>query len=533
MTEIFGIDLGTTFSAIARIDEFGQPLVINNADGQPTTPSAVFFESESGNIITGQEAKNTAKVEADRVVALIKPYMGEVHPLEYDGQQYTPESISALILRALAKHAEDSIGVKVERVVITVPAYFGIREREATRQAGVIAGLEVVGIVTEPVAAALAYGVKFRTERKTVLIYDLGGGTFDTTVLRISPEALEVIAIDGNRNLGGAHWDDRLVGHINDRFLADAGLDEDDDPMNDNHFAQNLYEEAERVKVSLSQKERTTIALKHGNHRARLEVTREEFEELTSGLIQQTKDIVDRTLAAARAKDANLTIDEVLLVGGSSQMPAVAAMLRKNYGWEPKLSDPNLSVAKGAAIYGAMSETDRLGIDPGAKVESSRALPGGETPRQPARRITNVLPKGLGILFVDISGPAPEEYIDFLAHKNGELPFHTSIKAYTLEDNQTEVAVRIFEQGGEVESRRPVDNKEITPETGAVISDLPPLPRNSQIDIDLTIDAEGLAGIVAVEPVSGKRLTLSVSVSVLQAEEVEAARQLVRELVLE
>ncbi|MRH91671.1 Hsp70 family protein [Nocardia sp. SYP-A9097] len=530
MTDIFGIDLGTTFSAIAYIDDYGQPLVINNPDGLPTTPSAVYFEPESGHVITGQEAKNTAKVAADRVVTLIKAYMGETHSREFDGQQYTPESISALILRALAKHAEDATGKKVERVVITVPAYFGIREREATRQAGVIADLEVVGIVTEPVAAALAYGVKFRQERKTVLIYDLGGGTFDTTILRISPEALEVVAIDGNRTLGGAHWDDRLAGHLNDRFIAETGMD--DDPMNDDFFSQGLYEDVEKVKISLSKKERTTLALKHGNHRAQLEITRAEFEELTSGLIQQTKDIVDRTLAAAREKDADLVIDEVLLVGGSSQMPAVTSMLRKHYGWEPQVSDPNLSVAKGAAIYAALSGAEQAGLDPSAKSAPKYALPGQSGEAAP-RRITNVLPKGLGIQFLDTAGPEPEHFIGFLARKNAELPLRESLTAYTFSENQTEVAVRVFEQGGEVESRLPSDNHEITPDGGAVITGLPPLPRDSEIHITVVIDAQGLASIEAVEPVSGKRLTMTMSVSVLQAEDVEAARDMVRELVLE
>ncbi|MEV4156872.1 Hsp70 family protein [Nocardia salmonicida] len=524
---LFGIDLGTTFSAIAYIDAFAQPVVINNADGLPTTPSAVFFEPESGNVVVGQEAKNIAKVSADRVVTLIKAFMGETHPLGFDGRQHTPESISALVLRALAQYAEDATGTKVERVVITVPAYFGVREREATRQAGVIAGLEVVGIVTEPVAAALAYGVKFRDEHKTVLVYDLGGGTFDTTILRISPDALEVVAIDGNRKLGGAHWDERLVAHINDRFVAETGMDED--PMDDEYFSQELFEQVEKAKISLSKKEQTSVSLKYGNRRAKIDLTRDEFESVTAGLIQQTKDIVDRTLDSARAKDPGLIVGEVLLVGGSSQMPAVTAMLREHYGWEPKLSDPNLSVAKGAAIYGSMSYAARGVIEPGSEPTERYALPGavGQTP---ARRITNVLPKGIGIQFVDDNG---DPYVGFLAHKNAELPLRETIRATTFSDNQTEIAIRVFEQGGEVESRLVSDNVEVTPDTGAVITGLPPLPRNSAIDITVTIDAEGLVSIEAVEPDSGKKLTVTVDVSVLQADEVAAARDMVLEIMLE
>ncbi|MEV6555196.1 Hsp70 family protein [Nocardia sp. NPDC051756] len=530
MTDIFGIDLGTTFSAIAYIDDFGQPLVINNPDGLPTTPSAVYFERETNHIVVGHEAKNAAKVETERVVTLIKAYMGEKHPLEFDGREHSPESISALILQALVKYAEEGTGVKAERVVITVPAYFGIREREATRQAGEIAGLDVIGIVTEPVAAALAYGVKLRDQRKTILIYDLGGGTFDTTILKVSPEALEVVAIDGNRKLGGTHWDDRFVSHINEKFIAATGMS--DDPMDDDYFSQGLYEEAEKAKISLSKKERATISLKYGDHRAKLDITRDEFEELTSGLIQQTKDIVDRTLASARAKDPGVAIDEVLLVGGSSQMPAVTSMLRQHFGWEPRLSDPNLSVAKGAAMYAALSEQERGSIDGKPTGAGGFGLDGRTRTSEP-RRITNVLPKGLGIQFVDASGAEPEVYIGFLAHKNDELPLQETITAYTFSRDQTEVTIRIFEQGGEVESRLPSDNREITPDGGAVISDLPPLPQDSPIQITVSIDAEGLASIEAVEPRSGKRLTLKVSVSVLQAEDVESAKQMIRELVLE
>ncbi|MGW4370079.1 Hsp70 family protein [Nocardia takedensis] len=532
MTEIFGIDLGTTYSVIARIDEFGQPIVINNADGSATTPSAVYFEPGSGHVVVGQEAKNAAKVEADRVVTLVKLHMGEEYRLDFDGKEYTPESISALILQKLASSAEEATGVTVEQVVITVPAYFGVREREATRQAGEIAGLDVVGIVTEPVAAALAYGVKLRDERKTVFIYDLGGGTFDTTILEISPEALDVVAIDGNRQLGGAHWDERVVAHVNQRFIDETGVAED--PLDDDYFAQFLYEQVERAKISLSHKEKAVISLKHGDHRAKIELTRTEFEELTSGLLNQTLEIVGRTVEAAKAKNPALAIDEVLLVGGSSQMPVVAAMLKDRFGWDSRLADPNMSVAKGAAIYAQLPEDSRVaaaGTSSRVTPDMPRLGPGGQPVE--TRRISNVLPKGVGIQFARGKADSPEMYIGFVAHKNDKLPLSETIRAGTFQDNQTAVSLEVFEQGGEIESELPADNREISPEGGARFVDLPPLPRSSPIDIELTIDSEGLVHVEAFEPVSGQRLFLDVKVAVLQDEDVEAAKQTISQLTLE
>ena len=245
---VYGIDLGTTYSAIARINDLGQAEVLLNFDSKPTTPSVVYFEGDN-NAVVGVEAKRVQLSDPDNACSLIKRHMGTVYPQEFRGQEYTPESISALILKELVKTANSELGEEVSKVVITVPAYFGIQEKEATKQAGQIAGLEVVGIVTEPVAAALSLGIRGE-QPETILVYDLGGGTFDTTIMRAVVGRVEVIAIDGNKTLGGADWDDVLAQLIADKFVGQARLG-DDNPRLDAEFEIELLSQAEDTKQSL------------------------------------------------------------------------------------------------------------------------------------------------------------------------------------------------------------------------------------------------------------------------------------------
>ena len=517
MNDVFGIDLGTTYSAIAYIDDNGQPSIIKNADSVDTTPSVVFFES-AHNSVVGQVAKNGAVVESERTVSLIKRQMGSDYETTFDGQRQTPEMISALILKELVTRAREETGIDSNRVVITVPAYFGVREKEATRQAGEIAGLEVVGIVTEPVAAALSYGFK-KGQSKTLFVYDLGGGTFDTTIMRTSPNAVEVLVIDGDRKLGGADWDMRLSQLIVEKFRAASGLAED--PMEDDDFRQTVAERTEAAKKSLSARESVPVSLAYGPAKDTVTVTRAEFEEVTRDLLQATLDKVEATLRAAHEKVPDLTIDEVLLVGGSAKMPAVAAALRGTQAWTPKLADPDLAVAKGAAIYGM--SPDAVGGDTDAAAaagEGNRHL----LPSAPS--VTNVLPKGLGVLFW--RPETQSHYVGFLAHRNDTLPIERlHQRAFTADANATEIHIQIFEQGGEVESERPADNIEVTPASGAVFTGLPSLPADSPIDIYLTINHEGLATLEAIEPATGQKLHLEVTMAVMQPEEQRAAMDVI------
>lgn len=513
MSDVFGIDLGTTYSAIGYLNENGLPQVIRNPEGTDTTPSVVYFESNR-NCVVGQVAKNGAVLEPDLTVSLIKRFMGREYNAEYHGESFTPESISSMILKELVSFAREATRIDSTKVVITVPAYFGIAEKEATRQAGTIAGLDVIGIVTEPVAAALSYGYNHGFS-ETLFVYDLGGGTFDTTVMRMEGEQIEVVVIDGNRELGGADWDGRLIQRLADKFRSQAGLEED--PLDDDDFRQKLTDDAEQAKKALSSKEATQVVLGYGAAREKVDITRQEFEDLTNDLLEATMAKVQATLDAAKAKDPDLTVDTVLLVGGASNMPVVRRTLSERFGWDPKLADPHLAVAKGAAIYGAAPRTTRPAPPP---------EPDGDRPlRLPPSNVKNVLPRGLGVLFWD--DDTETDYVGFLMHKNTSLPERVTVEASTAQENATAVAIRIFEQGGETESKSPADNIEVTPSEGAVFTNLPSLRMGSPIAISLEIDGEGLATLEAKEPVTGQQLHLEVQMAVMQRDGEERAAKLV------
>ena len=350
---VYGIDLGTTYSAIARINDLDQAEVLLNYDNNPTTPSVVYFEGDN-NAVVGAEAKRVQLSDPDNACSLIKRHMGTVYPQEFRGQEYTPESISALILKELVKTANSELGEEVSKVVITVPAYFGIQEKEATKQAGQIAGLEVVGIVTEPVAYVLSQGLK--DEPETVLVYDLGGHSFNVTLLRASREEVEVIAIDGNLTLGGADWDETLAQFIADRFVAQADLG-GHDPRLDVEFEIELLSQVEDLKKSLTRRERSIVRCLYRDEDQQVAVTRAEFEAATRHLVAQTVEISQRVVTAAEGKVPGLKVDRVLLAGGSSKMPMIDAALRNDLGWNPVPNEFDLAAAKGAAIYGAILES--------------------------------------------------------------------------------------------------------------------------------------------------------------------------------
>jgi molecular chaperone DnaK len=532
MTEIFGIDLGTTYSAVAHIDEFGMPVIIPNGEDQTTTPSAVYFET-ADNVAVGQTAKNSALIDAENVVTLIKRQMGEDFRVSYYGQEYTPESISALILKQLMQDAVAQTGIDTKRVVITVPAYFGANEKDSTRKAGEIAGLEVVDIIAEPVAAALAYGIKQTDGEKTIFVYDLGGGTFDTTILKITPELLEVVVIDGNRELGGADWDAKLIGHLISEFQAQTGIS--DEELEDENFLQEIALKAEDLKRSLSKLESKQVPLRFGSHTAKITVTREQFEELTSDLLNQTIDIVQRTLDAAQAKVPGIGVDEVLLVGGSSFMPSVTEALKAKFGWDPKLSDPNQAVAKGAAIYGS----NPLSLAEGDEADggTGKALPGETGPRAagPAREIRTVIPRAIGVgvwcghddrQACEHSDAHSEKLtVSFFIHKNDPLPFVSTETFGTASEGQTSVRIQVFEQAGDDESELIANNRALAHEGGAEITGLPALPKGSPIEIQLAINKQGEADLSARELTTGKVLKIAINLGQMQEQEVKEAKE--------
>jgi molecular chaperone DnaK (HSP70) len=534
----FGIDLGTTYSAISYVDQTGRPTVVRNlVTNSEIVPSVVYFEN-ADNVVVGATAKNVARMYPDRVVQRVKRSMGKEREWEFHGRTYTPESISSLILKDLAQSAAAQTQSDARSVVITVPAYFGMLERDATRNAGRIAGLDVLGIIPEPVAAALEYEVNGTDTARTMLVYDLGGGTFDTTVIRIGADAIDVLCTDGSQELGGADWDDRLLTYLIEEF-SKAGPDQD--PRGDDEFMQDLALQAEDLKRQLSQMESRTLPIRFGGASAMVEVTRATLEKITEDLLDSTIQYTDRTLQKLTEKlgdpDAARRIDEVLLVGGSTKMPAVAARLAKQYGWKPRLHDPDLAVAKGAARFAlskAVWDWDR-----GAPTEQElqqrvkavaheTGTPVAYVAAAGAKRVTNVLPKAFGIKLVNTDRPGwqadPEgaSYIEHLVHADESLPTVRHFEAATTTPNQTAVRIEIYEQAGGAESRELAANKPVDLGQGT-IADLPPLPASSPIDVQMDIDNEGLLEVTAREPSTGKNLTIEVQISVMSERQVAEA----------
>ncbi|MGN1074531.1 MAG: Hsp70 family protein, partial [Eubacteriales bacterium] len=356
MSKIIGIDLGTTNSCVA-VMEGGEPVIIANAEGMRTTPSVVAF-SKTGERMVGQVAKRQAITNPERTISSIKREMGTAHKVTIDGKSYSPQEISAMILMKLKTDAESYLGEKVTQAVITVPAYFTDAQRQATKDAGKIAGMEVMRIINEPTAAALAYGVDKEHDQK-VMVYDLGGGTFDVSILEIGDGVLEVLATAGNNRLGGDDFDERVMNWMAEEFKKSNGVDLRSDRM----AMQRLKEAAEKAKIELSGMTSTSINLPYitadatGPKHLELTLTRAKFNELTADLVESTMGPVKRAMSDAGLKPSDL--EKVLLVGGSSRIPAVQEAVKNFTGKEPfKGINPDECVAAGAAIQGGVLAGD-------------------------------------------------------------------------------------------------------------------------------------------------------------------------------
>jgi molecular chaperone DnaK len=557
---IFGIDLGTTYSVVSYIDETGRPTVTRSGDGEDTTPSVVFFETDD-NVVVGKVAKESAGQYPDQVVSLIKREMGDRDYLRsFFGKDYTPPSISAIILSALAQDAEADTGRKVSDVVITVPAYFGLLEKDATRQAGQIAGLNVIGIVPEPVAAALHYGMSGSADGTTFLVYDLGGGTFDISLIKMTDTSVEVLAVGGDHRLGGADWDEKLFSYIVDQAIAQCG---DESLRDDEAMLQDLRSLAEKTKRDLSRAESKKLIVRSTGVAANFTVTRKEFEEMTADLLDETIRITKRTLDEAEQRYPGIReqISELLLVGGSSRMPAVADALKREFSWEPKLIDPDLAVAKGAALYAA-GQTVRF-VESGGESEGDSQAQAGEDDtgatalaapgpvsdgaiqavaaqsglneervRDLAQRtVVNVLPKSIGIKLIDTTNPNWENdpeaasYIEHLVAAQTQLPHKAPpFVASTASANQPAIEIEIWEQSGASPSPDLGANHRV--DEAGMIRGLAPyaLPAGSPIHIDMGVDAEGTVHLVGVEPKSTEKVKMSVRISILSEEQVAEAK---------
>ena len=484
MSKIIGIDLGTTNSAVAVL-EGNESKIIPNPEGNRTTPSVVAFKN--GEIQVGEVAKRQAVTNLN-TISSIKRHMGDAsYKVEIEGKQYTPQEISAMILQYLKGYAEEYLGEKVEKAVITVPAYFNDAQRQATKDAGRIAGLEVERIVNEPTAAALAYGLDKVDHEEKILVFDLGGGTFDVSILELGDGVFDVLSTSGDNHLGGDDFDNKIIEFLVAEFKRDNGIDLSQDKM----AMQRLKDAAEKAKKDLSGVTSTQISLpfitagEAGPLHLEVTLTRAKFDQLTLDLVERTKEPVRRALSDAGLSASE--IDQVILVGGSTRIPAVVEAVRKETGKEPNKSvNPDEVVAMGAAIQGGVISGDVKDIV-----------------------LLDVTPVSLGI---ETMGGVFTKLID----RNTTIPTSKSQVFSTAADNQPAVDVHVLQ------GERPMaaDNKTLG---RFQLTDIPPAPRNvPQIEVTFDIDKNGIVNVRAKDLGTGKEQTITIkSSSGLTDEEIE------------
>ncbi len=530
MGNVFGIDLGTTYSCIAYIDANGMPVVLKNAEGDLTTPSVVFFESQS-EVTVGAAAKESAKMYPDQVVTFIKRSIGQPgFCLNLNGINMKPEEISSYILKKVVQDAEETMRMEgklgdeehIRNVVITCPAYFGVAEREATKTAGIITGLNVMAIINEPTAAAITYGVTDDSREKTVLVYDLGGGTFDITMIHIKPGEIRVICTGGDHNLGGKDWDDRVLLYLAQQYQQETGTQ--DDILEDAETLQELSLAAERAKKLLSTKEKAPVVINYMGERVRVDLTRQTFDQLTEDLLSRTIELTREMFGEAEKKGYRLEdVSDVLLVGGSSKMPQVMNRVKAEFGVETRMFDPDESVAKGAAIYankmseynivleeiaknqGKTLEEVREQVDSGqmdVQQEAKKAnvpMPGGRLPGE-EMKIINVTSRSFGTEAYDQND---EKKLFNIIRKNAELPAEGTNSFYPREDNQRSVRFRVKES---LASEDIVDT-ELGKEIGTAALELPSgVTRDTEIVVTFRLDESGLLHLHAKEMQGGREV---------------------------
>jgi len=503
--KIAGVDLGTTYSAIAHFNEYGKVDIVPNSEGERITPSVILFEDDE--VIVGKVAKNQAVASPENVIQFVKRHVGEPDWVRViRDREYTPEILSALILKRIVSDAEDQLGVEITDIVVTCPAYFNDNERKSTSDAGKIAGLNVMGLLNEPTAAAIAFGMNNLDKDIKAVVYDLGGGTFDVTVLQISGNNVKVLATAGERRLGGKDWDDMLLNHIAEKFQEEHGID----PRDDLEAYQDLVIKVEDAKKTLSRKKEVKVFAQCSGKSLKANVTREELEDLTRPLLEQTETYLELVLTKAGMKWEDL--DVIIPVGGSTRMPAVFKMLQEVTGKEPEKGvNPDECVAIGAAYWAAIvamreSESLQEKVEAGTATDEEKervetlhdveeALPEEITGLLRGTVVKNVNSHSLGIVVVMPDGT---ERNVIMIPEQTELPCKVTKVFGTYEDNQVTVDVNIVE--GESE-----DPEDCTQIGTLVISDLPPnRPKGSKVEVTYHYNEDGRIEIHAKDVDTGQ-----------------------------
>ncbi len=508
----YGIDLGTTYSCIATLDRNGNPEVIRNqADASDTLASAVFFES-ADNVVIGNSAKDMVETDGERVVQFVKREIGKpnARTYEFDGKTYTPVEISALILGRLKQMVEEQGGT-VDDVVITCPAYFGLEERNATKKAGELAGMNVLNLINEPTAAALSYCARQFQEERTILVYDLGGGTFDVTIVKMSlvmnadgneVQKVTVITTGGNDELGGKDWDDKLFDHILHACCEENGLTPDEIDV---ETRQLIRSRVETTKKKLSNAETAKVKINVNGAMTTINITREEFENLTSDKVAQTMTYVEDTLQKA----GNIDIDTVLLVGGSTFMPMIRNAVEARFPGKVQIEDPDRAVAKGAAICASMLVEESEGSAPvsgggdsGNEVGDTKSTQASHTGSGLSKRfdVEDQTPRSFG---PGVLNEAHDYIIDNIIKMGEKMPA-TAVKTYyTAADNMEKIVLRAFENMSQDDSLTPCVNNMGEPQQtdpaynvkllGELEMLLPPnTKKGSPIEVTFQVDAVGV-----------------------------------------
>ena len=486
MSQIVGIDLGTTFSAVARVNDNGVPELIPNEDGARLTPSVIFYDD--GEFIVGEYAKQNAVAEPENIVEFIKREIGK--PIteffrEFGGKQYSPEELSAEILKTLKKDAETKLRAQVTDAVITVPAYFNDPERQATIRAGEIAGLNVQRIINEPTAAALSYSMHLNGNTSTVLVFDLGGGTFDVTIMEVKGQEMKILATNGDHRLGGKDWDDKIIIHTAERFEIEHG----GNPLIDLSAYQDLQARAVAAKIQLSTLSKAMIITNYAGKSHRLQLNRQDFEAMTTDLVERCRSLVDVVLHEVGFTTDQ--IDTVLLVGGSTRLPMIQNMLTEHFGKPPDTSvNPDEAVAIGAAVMGELIQS--------GEPKKRAFLSAGPTRNFGIMRISDVCSHSLGMVALAENGELRNSTI---IPKNTNIPCNVSRDDYlTTSPNQTEFDVIVLQGAEELEPRYcPVHD-------AYEVYDIPPRPAGeTRIKVTFKYNTDGVIEVEA-EDVSSKRV---------------------------